>query len=224
MKNISKALPIIPVLCVSFGCTSRTSDYNFGIKISEQPQYFSEYYRHKNPEYANTYKNINIYRDSLNIELKNDEQYPIDIEFLVDANNHDIRVYPTVDDEKYFLTTMAIGFTNQVQIKQELTVDGESLKHIAKYICVYDKEKNYYVPSLVSDDEYLSNAKSYRVVYVYKFPKGRYLKDLRKFWFKFGNLKVKFKVKDKDDRNESLDFKLYWYRRSSLWERILNVT
>lgn len=224
MKYICKALLIVSVLFVSFGCTSRTSDYNFGIKISEQPQYFSEHYRHKNPEYANTYKNINVYRDSLKIDLKNDYQYPIEIEFLVDANDYDIRVFPTIDNEKYFLTTMAVGFTNQVQIKQEIIVDGESLKHIAKYICVYDKGKNYYVPALVSDDEYLSNAKSYRVVYVYKFPKGIYLKDFRKFWFKSGNLKVKFKVKDNEDLNDSLDFKLYWYRRSSLFERILNIT
>lgn len=100
----------------------------------------------------------------------------------------------------------------------------KKLDHVAKYICIYNKEKNYYVPTPVSDNAFLSHEKKYRVVFVYKFPKGTYLKDFRKFWFKKGNLDVEFKLKESEEMNEKLDFKLHWYRRSAMWERILSIT
>jgi hypothetical protein len=225
IKGIAQVLLILPVILVLSGCTSRTSNYNFGIKISEQPGYFSDHYGDRNPKrYAPYFKNINVYRDTLNIDLNHNYNYPINIEFLVDAIDYDIRVYPAIDSKKYLLTTMEIGFADRVQIKQKITVDGEALEHEAKYICVYDKEKDYYVPKPVAEDEYLTNEKKYRVVFVYKFSKGNYFKDFRHTWFKSGNLKVEFKVKDKEELDEELDFKLYWYRRSSLWERIATIT
>lgn len=225
MKHIANLLLITSSVVLISGCTSRTSNYNFGIKITEQPEYFSDHYGWRNPrEYANTFKNINVYRDTLDIDINHNKLYPVDIEFLVDAIDYDVKVYPVIDSEKHLLTTMSVGFTNQVQISQTISIDGETLEPIAKYICVYDKKKDYYVPVLVSDNEYLSNEKTYRVVFVYKFPKGTYLKDFRKFWFKSGTMQIDFKLKDHAELNENLDFKIYWYRRSSMGERFLNIT
>lgn len=110
-------------------CTSRTSNYNFGIKISEQPQYFSEHYAGRNPrEYAPHFKNINVYRQSLEIDLHHNKDYPIEIEFLVDAIDYDIKVYPAIDSEEYLLTTMIVGFTNQVQITQNIEIGGKKTR------------------------------------------------------------------------------------------------